>query len=79
MALGEDEEEQAPPPRPQQGGGGDGGGKRGAKRVQAPLPPPAQRQCARGHALTPVNAKPADYAKLEGGEGNCDLCDVDFF
>ena len=40
---------------------------------------PAQRTCARGHALTAGNAKPADYKKMSGGEGNCDLCGKDFF
>ena len=29
--------------------------------------------------LTAVNCKPADYKRLDGNEGNCDLCDVDFF
>ena len=45
---------------------------------QAPMPPPAQRGCKRGHTLTAVNQKPADYKKLDGNTGNCDICDADF-
>ena len=76
----EDDEEEAaaaavaPPP--------SRGGAAGRKKPAAPtaaLPPPAQRTCARGHALTPGNAKPADYKKLDGDEGNCDVCGKDFF
>jgi hypothetical protein len=43
-----------------------------------PIPPPAQRTCKKGHALAAVNAKPADYRKLSGNEGNCDLCGKDY-
>ena len=62
------------------GGGGGGGGSGGKSKGGGPaaLPPPAQRTCPRGHALTAVASKPADYRKLEGGVGNCDLCDTDF-
>ena len=42
------------------------------------LPPPARRSCPRGHVLTALNSKPADYAKLARKEGNCDVCDSDF-
>lgn len=49
----------------------------GAKKV-TPMPSLAQRACPKGHALTPVNAKPHDYRKLGGNEGNCDLCGSDF-
>ena len=57
-----------------------GGGKKAKQQQkQAPLPPTAQRSCPRGHELTAVNCKPADYKRLDGNEGNCDLCDVDFF
>lgn len=45
---------------------------------QAPMPPPAQRACKRGHTLTAINSKPADYKKLDGNVGNCDLCDLDY-
>jgi len=56
-----------------------GGGKKAKQQQkQAPLPPAAQRPCPRGHSLTAVNCKPADYKRLDGNEGNCDLCDVDF-
>lgn len=55
-----------------------GGGKQGASKAKAALPPPAQRTCPRGHSLTPVNSKPDDYRKLQGNEGNCDLCDKDY-
>lgn len=51
---------------------GDGG-----KRAAIP-PPPAQRACPKGHALTAGCSKPADYRRLEGNEGNCDVCDADF-
>ena len=56
-----------------------GGGKKAKQQKQAPLPPAAQRSCPRGHCLTAVNCKPADYKRLDGNEGNCDLCDVDFY
>lgn len=60
-------------------GGGGGGDPREQKRATgAPTPPPAQRSCARGHALTAINSKPRDYAKLTGNVGNCDLCGVDY-
>jgi len=48
------------------------------QKKQARCPPPAKRSCPRGHGLSAVNSKPADYRKLEGNVGNCDLCDVDF-
>ena len=49
-----------------------------SEEVTATMPGPAARACVRGHALTPVITKPADYAKLKGSTGNCDLCDTDF-
>ena len=49
-----------------------------AAKKAASMPPPAQRPCKSGHNLTAVNAKPLDYRKLSGNEGNCDLCGKDF-
>ena len=49
-----------------------------ASKKATPLPPPPQRACPKGHSLTAVNAKPSDYRKLSGNEGNCDLCGKDF-
>ena len=69
----EDEAAAAAPPKK-----GGGGKKAAAQQKQGACPPPAQRTCARGHALTAGNAKPADYKKMSGGEGNCDLCGKDF-
>lgn len=42
------------------------GKAKGAQGGAAQPPPPAQRTCPKGHGLTAVNSKPADYAKLEG-------------
>ena len=53
-------------------------GKAPKAKAAAPMPAPAQRGCAKGHSLTPVNAKPHDYRKKDGNEGNCDLCGRDF-
>jgi len=70
---------------------GDNSDAAGGKRVQPQserggkvdgrsqtLPPPAKRPCSKAHALTAVSSKPADYKRLEGNEGNCDICDADY-
>eukprot|EP00964_Phaeocystis_antarctica_P099185 scaffold65064_cov68-Phaeocystis_antarctica.AAC.2 len=72
----DDSEDEAAAAPPKKGGSGK---KAAAQQKQGACPPPAQRTCARGHALTAGNAKPADYKKMSGGEGNCDLCGKDFF
>ncbi len=75
-------EEHVEPPSKGQRGGGDGGAPSSKRapvpRKAAPLPAAAQRTCARGHSLTPINGQPADYRKLGAGVGNCDVCGVDF-
>ncbi|KAL1498779.1 hypothetical protein AB1Y20_014086 [Prymnesium parvum] len=49
---------------------------RGGRKSQS-APPPAKRDCPKGHSLTAVNTKPADYATLDGNVFNCDVCDAD--
>jgi hypothetical protein len=61
-------------------------GGRGAAAKHEPKPPPgagamprpAQRQCTKGHELTPGNTKPADYKKLQGNWAACDVCKEDY-
>lgn len=70
----DDSEEEAS----QRAGGASASVAKGGAKQKGALPPPGQRTCPRGHSLTPVNSKPDDYKKLQGGSGNCDLCDKDF-
>ena len=73
---GDDEDDRQPVSR----AGASCNASAGRKAQKAdPMPPAAQRSCTRGHNLTAVNAKPDDYRKLDGGEGNCDVCGADFY
>lgn len=71
----ESEVEEPPPPK---ASGGGKAGKAGGSKAAPSCPPPAKRACPRGHALTASSSKPDDYKKLDGGVGNCDVCDGDF-
>ena len=72
MVESSDEEEEQPARGKKGGGGGQAKGGGGGQPPAA-----AKRECPKGHPLTPVNSKPADYAKLDGNEFNCDVCDRD--